>query len=126
MFTIMETDNIIVNKSKSFAIRIVKLYKYLHKEKNEYILCKQVLRSGTSIGANIAEAVCAISKKDFVAKMYIAYKEASETLYWLELLHDTEYLDDALFVSIWNDCKELHKMLSSITKSANERIETIG
>ena len=75
MFTIMETDNIIVNKSKSFAIRIVKLYKYLHKEKNEYILCKQVLRSGTSIGANIAEAVCAISKKDFVAKCILLIKK---------------------------------------------------
>ena len=122
----METnDNIIAEKSKQFAIRIVNLYKYLLKEKREFILSKQLVRSDTSIGANVAEAICAISKKDFTAKMYIAYKECSESLYWIELLHKTEYLDDNEFGSIWNQCKELHKILSSITKSAEERIEAL-
>ena len=122
----METnENIIAEKSKQFAIRIVNLYKYLLKEKREFILSKQLVRSGTSIGANVAEAICAISKKDFTAKMYIAYKECSESLYWIELLHETEYLDKKEFDSIWNQCKELHKILSSITKSSEERIETL-
>lgn len=85
----METnENIIAEKSKQFAIRIVNLYKYLLKEKKEFILSKQLVRSGTSIGANVAEAICAISKKDFTAKMYIAYKECSESLYWIELLYE--------------------------------------
>jgi len=118
-------DNIIAEKSKQFAIRIVNLYKYLLKEKREFILSRQLVRSGTSIGANVAEAICAISKKDFTAKMYIAYKESSESLYWIELLHETTYLDDKEFESIWSQCKELHKILSSITKSSEERIESL-
>ena len=121
-----EKDNIIADKSKKFAIRIINLYKYLLKEKKEYILSKQLVRSGTSIGANVAEAICAISKKDFTAKMYIAYKECSESLYWIELLYETEYLDEKAFDSIWTQCKELHKILSSITKSSEERIETLA
>ena len=120
-----EKNNIIADKSKKFAIRIINLYKYLLKEKKESVLSKQLVRSGTSIGANVAEAICAISKKDFTAKMYIAYKECSESLYWIELLHETEYLDKKEFDSIWNQCKELHKILSSITKSSEERIETL-
>ncbi len=121
-----EKNNIIADKSKKFAIRIINLYKYLLKEKKESVLSKQLVRSGTSIGANVAEAICAISKKDFTAKMYIAYKECSESLYWIELLHETEYLDKKEFDSIWNQCKELHKILSSITKSSEERIETLA
>ena len=121
-----EKDNIIADKSKKFAIRIINLYKYLLKEKKEYVLSKQLVRSGTSIGANVAEALCAISKKDFTAKMYIAYKECSESLYWIELLYETEYLDEKAFDSIWTQCKELHKILSSITKSSEERIETLA
>lgn len=121
-----ENDNIIADKSKKFAIRIINLYKYLLKEKKEYVLSKQLVRSGTSIGANVAEAICAISKKDFTAKMYIAYKECSESLYWIELLYETEYLDEKAFDSIWTQCKELHKILSSITKSSEERIETLA
>jgi len=121
-----EKDNIIADKSKKFAIRIINLYKYLLKEKKEYILSKQLVRSGTSIGANVAEAICAISKKDFTAKMYIAYKECSESLYWIELLYETEYLDEKAFDLIWTQCKELHKILSSITKSSEERIETLA
>lgn len=82
--------NIIKDKSKSFAIRMIDLYKHLSDNKKEYIMSKQILRSGTSIGANINEAVCSISKKEFLSKMYIAYKEAAESQYWLELLKDTK------------------------------------
>lgn len=95
-------DNAVFEKSKRFAVRIVKLYKYLCDEKKEYILSKQVLRSGTSIGANISEALCSISKKEFLAKMYIAYKECSETKYWLELLYETDFLSKDEYDSIVN------------------------
>lgn len=110
-------DSIVFEKSKDFAVRTVKLYKYLNEEKHEYILSKQLVRSGTSIGANISEALSAISKKEFLSKMYIAYKECSEVLYWLELLKRTEYLNEKEYISIVEDCKEIEKMLSSITKS---------
>lgn len=86
------SESIVFEKSKKFAVRIVNLYKYLRDERNETVLSKQLLRSGTSIGANIAEANCAFSKKDFLAKMYIAFKECSESCYWLELLYSTNYL----------------------------------
>ena len=115
----MNEDNIIKNKSLIFAKRIVRLYKYLCEEKKEYILSKQLLRSGTSIGANIQEAECGISKKDFLAKMYISFKECVETEYWLELLKD-DYLSEAEYKSIKNDCEELRKILSSITKTTKE------
>ena len=82
----MEKENTVAYKSKRFAVRIVNLYKYLCTEKKEFVLSKQMLRSGTSIGANIAESECAISKSDFTAKIYIAFKEANETIYWLDLL----------------------------------------
>ena len=88
----MNESNVIVSKSKAFAIRIVNLYKYLKDEKSEYVLSKQVLRSGTSIGANVKEAIRAQSKADFNTKMHIAMKEASETEYWLELLEQTNYI----------------------------------
>ena len=114
----MKTDNIIVDKSKNFAIRIVKLYKYLNEEKKEYVLSKQLLRSGTSIGANVKEAVRGQRKADFTAKMSIALKEASESEYWLEILHETEYLTEQQFDSIYADCKDLIKILMSIVKSA--------
>ena len=106
-------------KSKKFAVRIVRLYKYLCEEKKEYVLSKQVLRSGTSVGANIAESECAISKKDFLSKIYIALKECVETEYWLELLFDTEYLSKEQFESIYSECEEIRKMLSSTTKTMN-------
>ena len=86
----MEKELTVAYKSKKFAIRIVNLYRYLNEEKKEYVLSKQLLRSGTSIGANIAESECAISKKDFLSKIYIAFKEANETIYWLDLLFETE------------------------------------
>lgn len=113
-------DSIVFEKSKRFAIRIVKLYKYLCDEKKEVVLSKQLLRSGTSIGANIAEANSAFSKKDFLAKMYIAFKECSESKYWLDLLYKTDYLTQSEFDSINADCTELQKLLSSITKTLKD------
>lgn len=119
----MSTDNshsIARVKSKSFAIRIVKLYSYLCDTKKEFVLSKQLLRSGTSIGANMVEAACGFSRKDFLAKTYIAFKECAETIYWLELLHETGYLTDCEFNSIHSEAVELSKILSSITKTVKE------
>ncbi len=116
-------DSAIREKSKLFAIRIVNLYRYLCSEKKEYILSKQLLRSGTSIGANVVEAQSAISKKDFLAKMYIAFKECNETEYWLELLHETNYLTDDEFESINTDNLELKKILSSITFTTSKSLQ---
>jgi len=117
----MERDNLIKHKSKKFALRIIGLYKYLTKNKRELVLSKQVLRSGTSIGANIEEAEGGQSKKDFVAKMYIAYKEARETKYWLELLQESKYLEDIFAESILIDCEELCKILGKIQLTSNKR-----
>ena len=114
--TSMEDDNIIKDKSKKFAIRIVKLYQYLS-EKNEHIMSKQLLRSGTSIGANVAESQYAASKNDFLNKLYIALKECNETLYWIDLLYETSYLDEKQYVSINLDCEELKKLLVAATKT---------
>ena len=114
-------DNVIVDKSKFFAIRIVRAYKYLTAEKNEYVLSKQLLRSGTSIGANVKEATRGQSKPDFYSKLNIALKEASETGYWLEILYETEYIDKKLFESINEDCQELIKLLVSITKTQKQK-----
>lgn len=114
-------DNAIVDKSKFFAIRIVRAYKYLTVEKNEYVLSKQLLRSGTSIGANVKEAIRGQSKPDFYSKLNIALKEASETEYWLEILYETEYIDKKLFDSINSDCQELIKLLVSITKTQKQK-----
>ena len=110
-------------KSRNFAIRIIKLYQTLRTEKKEYIISNQILKSGTSIGANIAESECAFSKKDFLAKVYIALKECNETLYWLDLLHETGYLTEDGFRSLWMDCNELRKMLSATTKTVSEHLE---
>lgn len=117
-------NNIIKEKSRNFAIRIIRLYKYLCDEKKEFVLSKQLLRSGTSIGANVNEALCGISKKDFLAKMYIAYKETAESLYWLDLLNATDFISEKEFQSINNDCEELKKLLSSITKTTHERLNS--
>ena len=113
-----------MQKSREFAVRVVRLYQYLCKEKQEYVLSKQLLRSGTSIGANIAEAQCAISRKDFLSKVYIAYKESNETLYWLDLLRDTDYLSDIQHQSIYTDGEELKRILASITKTLREETES--
>jgi len=109
---------ILKNKSYKFAIRIVKLYQFLTKEKKEFVLSKQILRSGTSIGALIREAEFAQSKADFVNKMNIALKEANETMYWLEILNESSYIDNKLFQSLRDDCEELVKMLVSTVKTS--------
>mgnify|MGYP003442166482 FL=1 len=114
-------DNVIVDKSKFFAIRIVNAYKYLTQEKCEFVMSKQLLRSGTSIGANVKEAIRGQSKPDFYSKLNIALKEASETEYWLEILYETEYIDKKLFDSINSDCQELIKLLVSITKTQKQK-----
>ncbi len=112
-------ENIVLDKSYLFSVRIVKLYKHLTENKKEYNLAKQILRSGTSIGANIEEAVGGISRKDFKAKLSISYKEARETKYWLRLLKDTDYIDEIIFNSMVVDCEELLKLLFTIIKSTN-------
>ena len=112
-------DNVIETKSFDFAVRIVNLYKHLTQEKGEYVLAKQVLRSGTSIGANVSEAQKGQSKADFNAKMSIALKEAYESDYWLRLLYKTEYLSDKEFDSISSEIKEIIAILTSICKKTN-------
>ena len=113
-------NSVLKDKSRAFAIRIVKLYKYLQDEKREYVMSKQILRSGTSIGANIHEAYFGQSRKDFKSKMQIALKEASETEYWLNVLIDTEFLGRDESETIMNDCIELAKMLHSTVKTCKE------
>ncbi len=117
------TESVIRDKSKAFAIRIVRLYRYLCDEKKEFVLSKQLLRSGTSIGANVVEAQVAVSKKDFLAKMYVSFKECCETEYWLELLHETGYLSDSEFESINQDNTTLKKLLSSITFTTTNNLK---
>jgi len=103
-----------------FAVRIVKLCKHLNASEKEYVLTKQLLRAGTSVGANIAEAEQAQSRADFISKMNIALKEAGETNYWLRLLQATDYLTETEFSSIYSDCRELEKMLTAIVKTAKQ------
>ena len=116
----MERDNLIARLSLDFALRIVKLRKYLSETKNEYILSKQILRSGTSIGANIYESEHAQSKDDFLAKLYISLKEANETKYWLELLHLSDYIDDNQNESIINDLGKIIGTLVNIIKKTKD------
>lgn len=113
-------ENVIQQKSFAFAIRVVNAYKYLTEQKKEFVLSKQLLRSGTSIGANVEEASGAQSRKDFIAKISIAYKEARETKYWLNLLTATSYLDEKLSKSLLEDTEELCKILSSILLTSKE------
>ena len=115
-------ESLTLEKSKEFAIRIVKLHKYLRDEKHEFIMSKQLLRCGTSVGANLSEALYGISRKDFLAKTSISLKECAETKYWLELLYKTDYLSDSEYDSINSDCIELIKLLSStiITTRQND------
>ncbi|WP_353779073.1 four helix bundle protein [Winogradskyella sp. 3972H.M.0a.05] len=116
----MKKDNIVKNKSFRFSVRIVKLYQFLTEEKREFIMSKQLLRSGTSIGANIRESEQAESKADFIHKLSIALKEANETEYWLDLLNETNYLKKNKYLSIQSDIKELLKLLISIVKAAKQ------
>ena len=117
----MKENNIIAEKSFSFAKRIYFLYKFLTEEKKEHILSKQILRSGTSIGANVEEAIGALSPKDFISKISISYKEARETLYWLKLLYEVNILNEKQFNSIKSDCEEILKILGSIQKTAKAK-----
>ena len=110
------------DKSLAFAKRIVRAYQYLSEDKKEFVLSKQLLRSGTSIGANIAEAQYGSSRKDFLSKLYIALKECAETLYWLELLASCDYFSDSEYRSLFADCEELRKLLSSITKTTRDTL----
>lgn len=100
-------------KAEEFALRTIKLHSYLN-EKGEYVMSKQILRSGTSIGANIAESIYAESTDDLIHKLHISIKEASETSYWLRLLHKSEFVDDRLYESLQSDCQELIKILTAI------------
>ena len=113
----MRTDNQILCDSKAFALRAIRLYKYLNEEEQVYVLSKQLLRSGTSIGANVRESVNAQSRMDFINKLNIALKEANETEYWLELLHESDYLNDQQFESIYNDCGKIAATLTKIIKT---------
>ncbi len=115
-------DNTIENKSFSFAVRIVRLSQHLIRVKREWVLSKQLLRSGTSIGANVAEAQQAQSKADFISKISIALKETAETRYWLRLLYETAYLSGREFDSIFADCSEIEKLLTSILKSSRQNL----
>ena len=114
-------NNVIQDKSFAFAVRIVYLYKFLVPQKKEVVLSKQILRSGTSIGANTEEAIGAVSEKDFVNKLGIAYKEARETKYWLRLLQATDYISANEFESLLADCEEICKILASILSTIKNR-----
>ena len=118
----MKRENVVMNKSYAFALRVIKLYKYLIYEKKEYVLSKQLLRSGTSIGALIKEGEHAQSKPDFLNKMNVALKEANEAEYWIELLRDSEYLSATESLSILEDVSELIKLLASIVKSTKNSL----
>ena len=113
-------NNMIQDESKAFAIRIINLYKYLRENKHELVLSKQLLRSGTSIGANISESVFGQSDMDFISKLSIALKESNETRYWLELLHETNYLDDKQFISIYDDCEKIKATLIIIINTTKK------
>jgi len=114
-------ENIIHQKSFAFAIRMVELFKYLQNEKKEFVLSKQILRSGTSIGANIEESIGGASDKDFLHKLTISYKEARETIYWLKLLHATHYISEKEFNSLQNDAEEICKILAKIQITLKSR-----
>ncbi len=118
--------SIIYDKAYAFALRIVKLHKYLCEEKKMFLLARQVLRSGTSIGANVAEALASQTRKEFISKIFISLKEARETAYWLNLLFDSGYMEESHFQSIHTDCQELIKMLSSTALTTRQKDELTG
>ena len=109
--------NIMLDKCLNFAVRVVNLCDFLNKEMKEFKIADQLYRSGTSIGANYSEAQCAISRNDFLAKVYISLKECNESLFWLQLLRRTNKINEEQFESIYSDCEELKRMLTSITKT---------
>ncbi len=117
------TENPTQQKCEHFALRIVNLNKHLRIEHKEFTISSQIVRSGTSIAANYAESQCAASKRDFLNKIYIAFKECGETAFWLRLLNRSNYITDQEFNSIYSDCDEIRKILSSIIASTKERIK---
>ncbi len=118
----MKEDNVVREKSYAFALRVIKVYRFLAEEKREYVLSKQLLRAGTSVGANVEEAVGAQSEKDFAAKLTIAYKEARETHYWIRLLRDSDFLTPNQADSLLGDTDELLRILGSIQKTMKSRM----
>lgn len=114
-------ENVVQVKSYDFALRIVKMYMWLCQDKREYVLSKQLLKCGTSVGANVEEAIGGVSDKDFNSKLGIAYKEARETRYWLRLLRDSEIITQKAFDSIFPDCEELLKIIGSIRKTMQNK-----
>jgi len=114
---------VVQDKSKEFALRIIKLYKHLCNNKKEYVMSKQLLRCGTSIGANICEADSSMSKKEFISKMNISLKEAAESEYWIELLFRSEYLIQSEYDSIIRECREIKALLISIIRTSNQNIK---
>ena len=118
--------NILADKSKCFAVRVVLLYKYLNDIQHEHILSKQLLRSGTSIGANAKEGAYAQTKADLISKLFIAQKECAETEYWLEILYESKYIPEEMFDSIYRDCQELMRILVASTKTLQGKSQTDG
>ena len=118
----MGINSILHTKSKGFALRIIRFYKFLTEEKREFVLSKQLLRSGTSIGANVRESYSAQSQADFIHKLSIALKEADESAYWLELLVESELIDSIMFDSLYNDLKEVSSMLAASIKTAKANL----
>ena len=116
-----KSDNVVEAKSYEFALSIIMVYKQLTQEKKEFVLSKQLVRSGTSVGANVREATCAESKRDFVHKLSIALKEAREAGYWLELLMDSEYIGNEVFLKVNAECNEVVKIISSIILTTKSR-----
>lgn len=116
------SKSLVLDKSKKFSVRIVRMAEYVQKHRREHVMSKQVYRSGTSIGANISEALSSISRREFLSKMYISLKECRETLYWIELMHETGYLNDKEFTSVYTDCSELYRMLSAIASTTSRNM----
>ena len=116
-----KTESVITIKAYAFALNVIKLYKFLVNEKREYVLSKQLLRSGTSIGANVNEAQSGQSKRDFVHKLSISLKEARETTYWLNLLKDSGYIESEQFIGLNKECSDITKILSSIILTTKEK-----
>ena len=119
-------QNVIRDKSFAFSTRVVRVYQYLTKEKSEYTLSRQLLRSGTSIGANVVEALNGFSRSGFLYKLCTALKEASESAYWLELLHQTDYLSEKQYNSLIRDCREIQRLLTSIIKTTRHNMRNGG
>lgn len=117
----MPDNNMVFEKAYRFAVKIVKVYQHLNEQKREFVLSKQLVRSGTSIAANVSEAIGGISKADFSAKMSIAYKECRETKYWLDLLRDTNYLDADIHRDLHGDAHEIGGLLYSIVKTCRKK-----